>query len=110
MRYLMIHHPGAVSGPPSPEFMAEMGKFVEAEMKAGRLIATGGLLPVAQGGARVKSEKGKFTVLDGPFAESKEVIAGFALMELKSRDEALDASRRFYAIAGDGTGEIFQVI
>lgn len=110
MRYLMIHHPGPASGPPNPELMAEMGRFVEAEMKSGRLLATRGLLPVAQGGARVKSERGKFTVLDGPFAESKELIAGFALMELKSRDEALDASRRFYAIAGDGTGEIFQVI
>ncbi len=112
MRFLMIHHPNEpdAAAPPSPEFMAEMQKFVAEETKAGRLLATGGLLPISQGGARVRSSGGAFTVTDGPFTEAKELIAGFALVEVKSRQEAIDASRRFYQIAGDGEGEIRQVL
>lgn len=112
MRFLLVSLPNAAAAntPPSPEFMAEMGRFIEAETRAGRLLATGGLLPVSQGGARVKSAGGKFTVLDGPFTESKELIAGFALIEVNSREEAIDASRRFFKIAGDGEGEIRQVL
>jgi hypothetical protein len=96
--------------PPSAEFQAEMGKFIEAETKAGVLLATGALLPVSMGGARVKSEGGRFTVTDGPFTESKELIAGWAIIEVASREEAIEASRRFYEIVGDGEGEIRQIV
>lgn len=96
--------------PPSPELMAEMGKFIEAEKKAGVLLATGALLPVSMGGARVKSEGGKFTVMDGPFTEAKELIAGWAIIQVNSREEALEASRRFYKVVGDGEGEIRQIM
>jgi hypothetical protein len=110
MKFLLISYPTEQQAPPSQEFMAEMGRFVEAETKAGRLLATGGLLPVSRGGARVRSAGGKFSVIDGPFTESKELIAGFALIEVASLDEAIDASRRFYKIAGEGEGEIRQVL
>ncbi len=96
--------------PPSPEMMAEMAKFVDAETKAGRLIATGAMLPVSMGGARVKSEAGKFSVIDGPYTEAKELIAGWAIIEVKSLDEALEASRKFYSIVGDGEGTIRQIM
>jgi hypothetical protein len=96
--------------PPSPELMAEMGKFIEAEKRAGVLLATGALLPVSMGGARVKSEGGKFTVMDGPFTEAKELIAGWAIIQVNSREEALEASRRFYKVVGDGEGEIRQIM
>jgi hypothetical protein len=90
--------------------MAEMGRLVESERKAGVLVETGGLLPISMGGARVKSQGGKFTVMDGPFTESKELVAGFAIVEVNSLEEALEASKRFYNVAGDGEGEIRQIV
>jgi hypothetical protein len=112
MRFLLTSLPNgdSASAPPSQEMLAEMGKFVEAETKAGRLVATGGLLPTSRGGARVRSSAGTFTVVDGPFTESKELIAGFAIIEVGSLEEAIDTSRRFYAIAGDGEGTIQQIL
>jgi hypothetical protein len=62
------------------------------------------------GGARVKSEGGKFTIMDGPFTESKELVAGFAIVEVNSFEEAVEVSKRFYKVAGDGEGEIRQII
>ena len=112
MKYFLSTLPSekAAGAPPSPEFMAEMGKFVEEEKKKGVLLATGALLPVSNGGARVRSAGGKFTVIDGPFTESKELIAGWAIIQVNSREEAIDASRRFFKIAGDGEGEIRQIM
>lgn len=110
MKFFLMSLPNENAAPPSPEFQAEMGKFIEAETKAGVLVATGALLPVSMGGARVKSEAGKFTVMDGPFTESKELIAGWAIIEVNSREEAIEASRRFYKIVGDGEGEIRQIM
>src|SRR5829696_8610530 len=108
MRFLLTSVPqaGDAQGPPSPEFMQEMGRFIEAERKAGILIETGGLLPLAHGGAYIKSKGGKVMVTDGPFTEAKELIAGFALIEVDSLEEAIEASKRFWKIAGDGEGEI----
>ena len=112
MRFLMISYPSAdgVNTPPSPEMHQEMGTLVEAEKKAGVLIETGGLLPVSMGGARVRSRGGKLTIMDGPFTESKELVAGFAIVEVDSFEQALDVSRRFYKVAGDGDGEIRQIV
>jgi hypothetical protein len=90
--------------------MTAMGKLIEEETKAGVLVATGGLLPVSQGGARVKYSGGQLTVLDGPFPETKEQIAGWAIVQVKSREEAIEASRRFFKIAGDGEGIIRQIM
>ena len=112
MKYFLMTLPNEKTAgtPPSPQMMAEMAKFIEAEKKAGVLIATGAMLPASMGGARVKSEGGRLTVLDGPFTESKELIAGWAIIEVKSFDEAIEASRRFYRIVGDGEGEIRQIM
>jgi len=112
MKFLMVTLPDAkaMKAPPTPEYLAEMTKFVQAEMKSGVLVATGGLLPISMGGARVRSSNGQFQVIDGPYTESKEVIAGFAIVNVKSREEAIEASRRFYKIAGDGEGEIRQIL
>src|SRR5690349_20582899 len=70
--------------PPSPELMIEMGKFVEEATKAGALLATGGLAPSAEA-TKVSYVDGKFTVVDGPFAEAKELIGGWALMSYGTR-------------------------
>ena len=112
MRFLMISYPSSdgPSPPPSPELHQEMGKLVEAEKKAGVLVESGGLLPVTMGGARVKSRGGKLTVMDGPFTESKELVAGFAIVEVDSFEEALEVSKRFYKVAGDGDAEIRQIV
>jgi hypothetical protein len=112
MKFFMSFTPSEEQAkkPPSPEMMAEMGKLVEAETKAGVLLATGGLLPVSMGGARLRCSGGELTVVDGPFAETKEQIAGWAIVQVASREEAIEASRRFFKVAGDGEGEIRRIM
>jgi hypothetical protein len=78
---------------PSQQLLAEMGKFNEELAKAGVLLAAEGLQPTSKG-ARVKFSGSKRTVIDGPFAETKELIAGFWLWEVKSKEEALEWVKR----------------
>lgn len=85
-----------------------MGKLIEDMRKSGVLLATEGCLPTAKG-ARVRLSGGKFTVSDGPFTESKEVVGGFALIQVKSKDEAIEHTKHFLKVAGDGESEIRQV-
>jgi hypothetical protein len=85
-----------------------MGKLIEESMKAGVLLATEGCLPSALG-ARVRRSGESLTVTDGPFTESKELIAGFALLRAKSKDEAIELARKFLDVAGDGECEIRQI-
>jgi len=82
--------------PPDDSLMAEMGRFHEELHRAGVLRDASGLQPSSRGW-RVKYNKGsaKRTVVDGPFAETKELIAGYTLIEVKSREEALEWSRRY---------------
>ena len=96
MRYLtFIRHSESFrnSGPP-PALLEAMGKFVEKSRKEGVLVDTGGLLPT-QHGARVRLSKGKLTVIDGPFTESKEVIGGWAILELPSKEDAIRVAKEF---------------
>jgi hypothetical protein len=88
--------------------MAEMGKLIEESMKSGVLLATEGCLSSALG-ARVRLTGGKFMVPDGPFAETKELIGGFALIQSPSKQEAIEFTKNFLKIAGDGETEIRQV-
>ncbi len=109
MKFLCIYKPSKPEGtPPTQQEMAEMGKFIEESFKSGVLIATEGCLPSALG-ARVRLSGGKFTVTDGTFTEAKEVVGGFALMRAGSKEEMIDLTKRFLAIAGDGETEIRQV-
>jgi hypothetical protein len=94
--------------PPTPELMADMGKFIEEATKAGVLLATGGLAPTALG-SKVTNKSGEFTVTDGPFAEAKELIGGWALCECRDKDEAIEWTKRFLAIVGDGESRIREV-
>ena len=88
MRYLCLYKPAKQEGiPPSQQEIAEMGKFIEEIKKAGVLLATEGCAPSAKG-ARVRLSDGKFTVTDGPFTEAKELVAGMALIQAKSKEEA----------------------
>ncbi|WP_377274138.1 YciI family protein [Peterkaempfera sp. SMS 1(5)a] len=85
---------------PSPELMDEMGKLIEEMTRAGVLLDTAGLRPLDEG-TRIQLSGGKLTVVDGPFAEAKEVIGGYALIQAKSREEAVEWASRFLAIHGD---------
>src|ERR687895_752835 len=78
---------------PSQKLLAEMGKFNEELVKAGIMLAGDGLHPSAKG-KRIKFSGSKRTVIDGPFAETKELIAGFWLIQVKSREEAIEWARR----------------
>jgi hypothetical protein len=103
MRFLMTTTSG---DEPDEKMYAEMGRLVEELTKAGLLLATGGL---DQAATHVKSSGGKITMTDGPFTEAKEAIISFALIDVRSKEEALELARRFWKIAGNGEGDIRQV-
>jgi hypothetical protein len=92
--------------PPSTEMLAEMGKFNEQLVKAGVMLAGEGLQASSKG-ARVKFSDGKTTVIDGPFAETKELVAGFWIWQVKSKDEAIAWLKR--APFDDAEVEIRQI-
>jgi len=108
MRFLCLYKPGKPEGSPTQQGMAEMGKLVEEGMKAGWLIGTEGCLPSAAG-ARVRLSDGKFAVTDGPFAETKEVVGGFAIIQASSKQEAIERTKYFLQVAGGGETEIRQL-
>lgn len=88
---------------PTPEMMAEMGNFIGEAMQAGVLVATGALTPQ---GKRLRYADGKFTVTDGPFIELKELLAGFAIIDVDSMEDAIEWSKSFRLIVGEGESEI----
>ncbi|MEU5720008.1 YciI family protein [Streptomyces sp. NPDC020403] len=81
---------------PSEGLMQRMGELIEEMTKAGVLLDTAGLTPTSQG-TRVTWSNGEFTVTDGPFTETKEVVGGYALIEAKDKAEALEWTKRFLA-------------
>ena len=93
---------------PDPEMFVAMGQLIEEATKAGVLLATEGLHSSSKA-ARVRLSEGKLTVTDGPFAEAKEVIASYALIQVKSKEEAIENVARFLKVAGGGEAEIYQV-
>lgn len=93
---------------PNPDLFEKMGAFVEEQMKSGVLLATEGLHPSAKA-ARVRLANGALTVTDGPFAEAKEVIASFALIQVASKEEAIECVARYLRIVGHGDAEVYQV-
>ena len=82
-----------------------MGELIEEMTRAGVLLATEGCQPSAKG-FKVRLSNGKFSVTDGPFTETKELIAGFALIKVESKEDAISWCRRFLQVAGDGESEI----
>ncbi len=86
---------------PSEKLMSEMQKYHEELQKAGVLLDASGLKPSSKGW-RVRYSGGKRNVIDGPFAETKELIAGYTLIQVKSREEAMEWARRFPSPSGDG--------
>jgi hypothetical protein len=94
---------------PSKELLAEMGKFNEELVQAGMLLGAEGLQPSSKG-ARVKFSGAKRTVIDGPFAETKELVAGFWILQAKSKEEVIEWIKRCpNPLAGESEIEIRQV-
>ena len=104
MRYLLTLNGG---GPAADEQLyADMALFVDELSRTGVLLTTGGLDPR---GTHVSASAGKVMLTDGPYAEAKETIVSFALIDVRSEDEALELSRRFFALVKDGEGDIRKV-
>jgi hypothetical protein len=106
MRFMTLYKPGRESDtPPTQQVMADMGQLIGEMTAAGVLIATDGLQPSSKG-ARVRISEGKLTVVDGPFAETKELIAGYAIIEAESKEHAIELAKRFLTVMGEGESEI----
>jgi len=88
--------------------MERMGKLIEEGMRKGWLLGTEGCLPSALG-ARVRLAEGDFTVTDGPFSESKELVGGFAILEADSKQQAIELARDFLRVVGQGECELRQL-
>jgi hypothetical protein len=103
MRFMLYHHRKEENAAePSAEHVAGIAKLIGDMKEAGVLIATEGLRPSAEA-KKVHFREGKVTITDGPFTEAKELIAGFALVDVPSIDEALKWSQRFVTLMGEGT-------
>ena len=100
MRFMyLVKHPGPPANP-TPELMEAMHKLADREIKAGRMLDSGGLMPV-ETGAQVRIADGKLSVIDGPFVEAKEVIGGYAIFELRDKEEAVAMAKEFMQLHKD---------
>ena len=95
MRFMYIVTSPQPDQGPTPALMEAMGKLADREIKAGRMLDTGGLMPIAVAGAQVRITNGKLGVIDGPFVETKELIGGYAIFELRDVEEAVAAAKEF---------------
>jgi len=94
MRFMMLVKSAENSGPPPKPLMDAIAKAGEEEVKAGRMLGSGGLAPTAQS-VRVRLSGGNIAVVDGPFTEAKEVIGGYAQFEFKTKQEAVESTVAF---------------
>jgi hypothetical protein len=99
MRFMFIVKT-AHTAPPTPKLIEAMHKLADREIKAGRMLDSGGLMPLATG-AQVRITDGQLSVVDGPFVEAKEVIGGYAIFELRDKEEALASAREFMQLHKD---------
>jgi hypothetical protein len=98
MRFLTMVKSKEPGGPPPAKLMEAIGKLGEQATRSGELVMTGGLLPSAMG-ARIRLSDGELAVIDGPFTEAKEIVGGFAIYEVESKEKAVEASLRFMKTA-----------
>jgi hypothetical protein len=109
MRFISIFTHEGSNVPPTEGEMAAIGKLIADGMKAGWLIATEGV-HFGEAGVRVrKARGGKTIVTDGPFAEAKEVIGGYALLKAESKAEVVKLTKHFLDVVGQGSCEIHQL-
>jgi len=115
MRFMMLVKHSEIPGPPPKEFVDAMMKLDEEAVKSGAMVQSGGLSPIAKS-TRVRLSRGQVTALDGPFTESKEVVGGFAIIEFKSKEDAIEGAKQFmelhkkYWPGWEGETEVRQVL
>ena len=101
MRFLSMIRVDETTGQvPSERLMADMGKLMDELTREGVMIDTAGLRPTAEG-VRVRLRRGKLSMTDGPFTETKEVIGGYAILEVTSKAHAIELTKRFLEVHGD---------
>ncbi|HVT39210.1 MAG TPA: YciI family protein [Gemmatimonadaceae bacterium] len=112
MKYLALYTPaaGTATSAPREDHNAAMEKLIGESTKAGTLLSTGGMLPISKGGARLRSSGGKISLIDGPFSEAKEVVAGWAVLQYETREDAIEGARQFLQVAGDGECDLRQIM
>lgn len=108
MKFLSVYKTVETGIPPTQDEMTRMGRLIEEGFKSGYLLAVEGCLPTKLG-ARVRLSSGRVTVTDGPFAETKEVIGGMAILQASSREHAVELVKQFLGVAGDGECELRQL-
>jgi hypothetical protein len=114
MRFMMLVKSAERPGPPPKELMDEIAKLSQEAVKGGTMIESGGLAPTAMS-TRVRVSRGQLSTIDGPFTETKEVVGGYAVFELNSKEEAIEGARRFMELhrkhwpGWEGETEIRQV-
>ena len=114
MRFMMLVKSAENSGPPPKALMDAIGKMAAEATRSGVMLQSGGLAPTAMS-SRVRLSQGKLITTDGPFMESKEVIGGFAVLEFKSRAEAIESTVNFMELlkqhwpGWDGETEVRQI-
>jgi hypothetical protein len=116
MRFMMlVKHAGQSCGAPPKEFMEQLGKLTEDASQSGAMLGGGGLAPVEQS-TRIRLDNGNIRIMDGPFAETKEFVGGFAQFEFRSKEDAVAATKKFMELHRDywpgweGETEIRQVL
>ena len=110
MRFLCIYRPGTpeTTTPPTSEEQASMGKLIADMAKAGVLLGAEGCMHSSLG-SRVSIQSGEYSLTDGPFPETKELISGFCLLQVKTKAEAIEWTKRFLALVKHGTSEVRQL-
>lgn len=113
MKYFSIYIPDSKTNPakrPTGEQKAAMDKFVGDAIARGELLQGGGFLSIKEHGAIVRRTNGKSALIDGPYAESKELLGGFAMLQYPSREAAIEGAKRFLEVAGDGECVTYQLM
>jgi hypothetical protein len=114
MRFMMLVKSAENAGPPPKSLMDAIAKLAEEAVRAGRMILSGGLAPTAMS-SRVRISQGQLITTDGPFAEAKEVVGGFAMFEFGSKEEAVESAVNFMELhrqhwpGWDGETEVRQI-
>ena len=114
MRFMTFVKSAETSEPPPQALMEAMEKLVEESVKNGTMVYSGGLSPAASA-TRVRIGNGRVSITDGPFSEAKEVVGGFAILELPSKEAAVEAVKRFIELhrehwpGWEGESEIRQI-
>ena len=112
MRYMVMHYQTEAMEQgvkPSPEEQAEIGRYMQEAAQSGVLLSGEGVGPSSQG-ARVEVDAGDVRVIDGPFAEAKELIAGFAILDVDSLAEAVEHARKFALMVGTHRVDVRRVL